>query len=214
MVVAFRLTRRRQVPSTPMAPADPFRSVDDDADALRGDPRRIAAGDMVEVRGVSYAVRGTVRFTEGSWSWSEHLLDDVDGAKVWLSVEEDPDLELVLWRTVPETPATSAPPAVPGAPAVSAVLAAQAQPGADTITYGGRSFRREESGRARFSAAGTTGLHPSGVVRYHDYRAPDGLRLSFESYGDDTDWELGLGEQLRRGELMIYPRAAQQGQAG
>lgn len=186
-VIALRAAKRR--PSSPAGESvhkDPFRTVDDDADALRGDPRRLKPGDIVEVRQTSYGVRGTLRFTEGEWGWTEHLLDDASGAKVWLSVEEDPDLELVLWTAVPTATVT---------------------PGPGSIDFDGRRYNSEESGRARFTSTGTTGLNPTGTVRYHDYAAPDGARLSFESYGDSGSWEVARGEQLHRAEVVIYPQA-------
>jgi len=166
------------------ASVDPFR--DNDADALRGDPRALKPGDIVEIRGVSYAVRGSLLCSEGSWSWSEHFLDDAQGRRVWLSVEEDPDLELVLWTEVPS---------------------ATVRPDRPTVEFGGRRYTRDESGQARFTGTGTTGLAPSGSLRYHDYAAPDGAQLSFERYGDSETWEVGTGETLHRAEVTIYPQA-------
>ncbi|MEJ3743405.1 DUF4178 domain-containing protein [Actinomycetes bacterium KLBMP 9797] len=180
-VIAARKARRPAAPQTEAT--DPFR--DADTDALRGDPRALKPGDLVEIRGRSYAVRGTLRFTEGAWGWAEHLLDDAAGAKVWLSVEEDPDLELALWTEVP----------------TATVL-----PGEPTVDFDGRRYRREEAGRARYTGTGTTGLNPSGTVRYEDYAAPDGALLSFESFGDSGAWEVGRGERLHRAELLIYPQ--------
>nr|MDT0661858.1 DUF4178 domain-containing protein [Micromonospora sp. DSM 115978] len=194
-VIALRTARRRTAPATgkgAMAPRDPFRAMDDDADALRGDPRRLRPGDIVEIRRTSYGVRGTLRFAEGSWGWAEHLLDDAQGAKVWLSVEEDPDLELVLWTEVPSATVTPGPP---------------------SLDFDGRRYTSKESGRARYTSAGTTGLDPAGDMRYHDYAAPDGARLSFESYGGSDKWEVGRGEKLHRTEVQIYP-AGTPGQAG
>jgi hypothetical protein len=182
--LAIARARRRAAPATGPAPADPFR--DADADALRGDPRLLKPGDIVETRGRSYAVRGSLRLTEGSWGWAEHLLDDAGGHKVWLSVEEDSDLELVLWTEVP----------------TATVL-----PDRETVDFDGRRYTREESGHARFTGVGTTGLDPAGVVEYHDYAAPDGPRLSFERYGDSARWEVGRGERLDRAEVLIYPQA-------
>lgn len=162
---------------------DPLR--DRDADALRGDPRRLKPGDLVEVPdGVTYVVRGSVRLVEGAWSWTEHLLDDTDGVRRWLSVEEGPELELVLWAAEPGTTIT---------------------PGAPTIDFAGRRYRWNESGQARYTAVGTTTLDPSGTLRYHDYQASGGERLSFEAYGE-AGWEVARGEQLHRSEVMIYPR--------
>ncbi|MFD0783829.1 DUF4178 domain-containing protein [Micromonospora azadirachtae] len=181
-VVALRRSRSRPPEATP---TDPLR--DHDADVLRGDPRRLRPGDIVEIRQVSYLVRGTIRLVEGGWSWVEHLLDDAQGVRRWLSVEEDPELELVLWTA--ETGAT-------------------VTPGAPTIDFAGRRYSWKESGQARFTATGTTGLDPTGSMRYHDYQATGGARLSFEAYGE-AGWEVARGELLHRTEVMIYPQAGE-----
>ncbi|BCB77597.1 hypothetical protein GCM10022251_63140 [Phytohabitans flavus] len=185
-VVAVSRSRRRReaaAPAPAAASVDPFQT--GDTDALRGDPRVLKPGDIVEIRTRSYAVRGSLRFTEGDWGWAEHLLDDADGTKVWMSVEEDPDLELVLWHEVPSATVT---------------------PGAPTVDFDGRRYTRDEGGRARYTGTGTTGLNPTGTVRYEDYAAPDGALLSFESYGDSGKWEVGRGEKLHRAEVLIYPQ--------
>ncbi|RKN46456.1 DUF4178 domain-containing protein [Micromonospora endolithica] len=180
-VVALRRSRSR--PPAAKAPEDPLR--DRDSDALRGDPRRLKPGDIVEIRGVSFAVRGTIRLVEGGWSWAEHLLDDAGEVRRWLSVEEDPELELVLWAAEPGATVT---------------------PGAPTLDFDGRRYSWNESGQARYTAVGTTGLDPSGTMRYHDYQASGGARLSFEAYGE-AGWEVARGEKLHRAEVMIYPQA-------
>ncbi|MGI5150496.1 DUF4178 domain-containing protein [Plantactinospora sp. CA-294935] len=185
-VVALRTARKRAAGPARTRVTDPFRSADDDADALRGDPRTLKPGDLVEIRHTSYGVRGTLRFREGAWGWTEHLLDDAHGSKLWLSVEEDPDLELVLWTALPDV---------------------DVSPGPAELEVGGRRYRRDESGRATFTSAGSTGLHPTGTVRYHDYVAADGSPLSFEAYGDSERWEVGTGERLHRAEVLIYPQA-------
>ncbi|MFG3698771.1 DUF4178 domain-containing protein [Micromonospora sp. NPDC047620] len=183
VVAVVALRRGRSRPQRPKDPGDPLR--DRDSDALRGDPRRLKPGDIVEIRGTSYAVRGSIRLVEGGWSWAEHLLDDAAGVRRWLSVEEDPELELVLWAAEPGTTVT---------------------PGAPTIDFAGRRYNWDESGQARYTATGTTGLDPTGTMRYHDYQAPGGARLSFEAYGE-AGWEVALGEVLHRADVMIYPQA-------
>ncbi|MEU5944098.1 DUF4178 domain-containing protein [Micromonospora sp. NPDC047465] len=183
VVAVVALRRGRSRPQRPKDPGDPLR--DRDADALRGDPRRLKPGDIVEIRGTSYAVRGSIRLVEGGWSWAEHLLDDAAGVRRWLSVEEDPELELVLWAAEPGATVT---------------------PGAPTIDFAGRRYNWNESGQARYTATGTTGLDPTGTMRYHDYQAPGGARLSFEAYGE-AGWEVALGEVLHRADVMIYPQA-------
>ncbi|WP_243791297.1 DUF4178 domain-containing protein [Saccharopolyspora gloriosae] len=163
-------------------PTDPFHTGDEDS--LRGDPRALKAGDIVEIRGLSYTVRGTLRLSEGGWGWAEHLLDDAKGAQLWLAVEEDPDLELTAWTPVEDA----------------------GEPGAKRIEFGGRSYELEESGSATFRSEATTGLSEQGTVRYQDYEAEDGALLGFESYGE-SGWEAATGEELSRYDVRIYPAA-------
>jgi Domain of unknown function (DUF4178) len=176
--------RRPSAPPSTRVPTDPFRESDDDA--LRGDPRTLIPGDLVEIRNHTYAIRGSLAFAEGAWGWAEHLLDDAHDDKVWISVEEDPDLEVALWRAVPSATLT---------------------PGAATIDFDGRRYHSDESGQARFTCEGTTGLDPTGIMRYHDYTAPGGALLSFERYGDAERWEMARGERLHRHELRIFRQA-------
>ena len=184
-IVAVRLRHRPPPPTRPTSGyVDPFSTTD--TDILRGDPRGLKPGDIAEIRGRSYAVRGTLCFAEGDWGWAEHLLDNGGGHRTWLSVEEDPDLELVLWTEVPT---------------------ATIEPGEPTIDFDGRRFTRDDSGHAHFTSLGTTGLNPMGTVKYHDYTSPDGALLSFERYGSSERWEVGRGERLHRAELRVYPQA-------
>src|SRR3954453_625157 len=192
LIIAVVLWRRSKQPRpapVPPTPVDPFRAMDADVDAVGGDPRRLKPGDIVDIRGTTYTVRGSMRFTEGGWGWSEHFLDDASDrptGKVWLSVEEDPDLELVLWTELP------------GAPLA---------PSGPSVTFEGVTYTADESGTGQFTSVGTTGLLPTGTLRYHDYRASDGSRLSFEAYGDSARFEVGRGAVLHQTDLQIYPQA-------
>ncbi|QUG99830.1 DUF4178 domain-containing protein [Saccharopolyspora erythraea] len=188
-VVYLVYTRRGGGGRPAATPKDPFHTGDEDS--LRGDPRALKAGDIVEIRGHSYTVRGSLRLSEGGWKWSEHLLDDAKGGQVWLSVEEDPDLVLAQWL-----------------PAAGA-----GEPGAGTVEFGGRTYRSGESGSASFRSEATTGLDEQGTAAYHDYEASDGSLLSFERYGD-AGWEASTGEQLSRYDVLIYPTADGTGQEG
>ncbi|MBE1534255.1 DUF4178 domain-containing protein [Actinomadura algeriensis] len=162
-------------------PRDPFAAEDE----AGGDPRTIKAGDMIEYLGVRYFVRGSLRMREGGYTWAEHLLDadQLEGVKVWVSVEEDPDLEVVWWT---ETEM------------------GDMSPSQKTITLDGVEYRREEHGTADYDSEGTTGLGVKGRVEYADYTAPKGRYLSFEQYGGGR-WEAGLGERVPTGALTIYP---------
>lgn len=182
VVVGVLLARRgRAEPAAGAEPADPFGS--GDVDAVRGDPRALAPGALVEIRGESYGVRGTLRLTEDGWSWAEHLLENAAGRRFWLSVEEDPELELVLFTELSDVVVTPA----------------------KTIELDGRSYRHQESGTATFTAEGTTGLDSGGTVHYQDFAAGDDARLSLESYGESGKWEVSRGEVLSRYEVRTYP---------
>ncbi|TNY35212.1 DUF4178 domain-containing protein [Thermomonospora catenispora] len=173
--------RPQQEQSQPARPVDPFASVGE----VAGDPRAIKAGDLIEYLGTRYFVRGSLRLREGGYTWSEHLLDadTVEGAKVWISVEEDPDLEVVWWteRDVGDL-----------------------KPDKPTLTLDGVEYRREEHGTAEYRTEGTTGLGEGGRVEYVDYAGPGGRYLSFERF-DGGAWEAGVGERVPAGTMTIYP---------
>jgi len=160
-------------------PGDPFSTADDDA--VRGDPRQLKPADLVDIRGTTFAVRGVIRFTQDGYNWIEAHLDTGTGQRVWLSVEDDPDLEVVQWVELGGVTVTPGPP---------------------TIDFEGRRYNYDEDGAASFTSAGTTGAATSGTMRYHDYEAGN-ARLSFEDYG--SGWEAARGEVLARSELRIYP---------
>ncbi len=204
VVLGLRARKAAAQPAEPAAPSDPFGT--GDQDALRGDPRKLRAGDIVEIREHTYTVRGSLRYSEGGWTWDSHLLDDAKGNQAWLEVEEDPDLELSLWTEAPDAP----------------------EPGARQLEHAGRTFRREEAGSAQFRSEATTGLNDSGTLRYYDYEASDGTMLGYEAYGEaqesgaaresgtresgtresGTEWEASTGEELTRYEIRIYPAAS------
>jgi hypothetical protein len=151
-----------------------------------GDPEAIRVGDMVEIAGQTYAVRGTVKCTEGPYVWKEHFLDDAT-TKRWLSVENDEgDVEVILWT---ELPASNLP------------------RGERTITFDGVQYRLDEEGTAMYVAEeGTTGTEPSGTVEYIDYVAPGGRYVSFERFsGPESKWEASTGTKIEHGLLTHYP---------
>lgn len=177
---------RAKGPQKPKRPAgvDPFSSADDDS--VWGNPRTLKPGDLVTVRGQDYTVRGALRLSEGSYTWSEIFLDTGVGDKVWLSVEDDPDLEVALWREI---------------------KGVAVQPGPPSIELDGRRYQSDESGTARFVSEGTTGVAERGTVEYHDYESGDGTLLSFERFtGPQGQWEAARGERLGRADYTIYPQ--------
>lgn len=188
-VVALLLYRGRRAAvevREPRGPRDPF----DAAELAAGDPRGLRAGDLVEYLGERYFVRGSLRLRQGGYTWSEHFLDTVSedgGGRRWISVEEDPDLEVTLWEPY---------------------RAAELSPGARSLTVEGVTYQRTEHGTADYRAEGTTGVPPTGRVEYADFEGPGSRGLAFERFlgadGSGT-WEASLGERVPNGTLVIYP---------
>lgn len=139
-------------------------------------------GDVVNHDGADWIVEGTIRLDQDGFTWQEHRL--VDGERsLWLSVEDDEGLEVVVWERAPET---------------------GLEPGAEQLSHDGVSYELEERGKAVFTAEGSTATATSGRVDFVDYAAGD-RRLSFERYGDDAGWEVGLGRVISEHVLDIYP---------
>ncbi|UCM87788.1 DUF4178 domain-containing protein [Streptomyces marincola] len=168
------------------APRDPFDPGQDTA----GDPRQLKAGDLVEYLGERFFVRGSLRLRQGGFTWSEHYLDSMDGTadgRRWLSVEEDPDLEVVLWTEQ---------------------RGSELRPAATSLTVEGTTYHRTEHGTADYRSEGTTGLGPAGRMEYADFEGPGGRSLAFERFLGDQGrgaWEVSLGERVPAGTLVVYP---------
>lgn len=178
LVMRGRAASRQSVQESRPEPKDPLA----DHEGIT-DVRTVRAGDMVEYGDTLYFVRGSLRLTEGGSTWSEHFLDDARGERCWLSVEEDPDLEVVMWR---ETDLV-------------------ASPEGKTMMIEGVSYSKKENATAKYRSEGTTTVAEKGRVEYYDYVGPDGKCLSFERFDDAEKWEVGLGETLSTIALKVYP---------
>ncbi len=180
LVYRTRVASRQAAPQADTGPVDPLRDHEGVTDI-----RTVRAGDMIEYGGQLYFVRGSLRLTEGGYTWSEHFLDDARGHRCWVSVEEDPDLEVALWRPTD----------------------AVTEPGGKTMRVDGVTYTRDEDGRANYRSEGTTTVAEHGGVEYVDYTGPDGRMLSFERF-DGGPWEAGLGETLAQESLRVYPASS------
>ncbi|OLT24202.1 hypothetical protein BJF83_06865 [Nocardiopsis sp. CNR-923] len=179
VIVSNRAKKNENVRAqTPPTPRDPFANEGD----TTGDPRTLKAGDMLDWGHERTWIRGSLRLSEGGYTWSEHFLE-VDGGKRWLSVEEDPDLELVLWTGRPDTELT---------------------PHAKTLRFEGVTYRLEEKGTGSYRSEGTTGLRAQGGLDYADYESDTGQLLSFERF-DHGGWEAATGQKILPGSFTIYP---------
>jgi uncharacterized protein DUF4178 len=178
LVLRGRAASKRSAPQDRPEPKDPLADHQGVTDV-----RTVRAGDMVEYGDTLYFVRGSLRLTQGGSTWSEHFLDDARGTRRWISVEEDPDLEIVMWR---ETDLV-------------------AEPEGKTVMIEGVTYKKVEDGKAKYRSEGTTTVAEQGRVEYYDYEGPDGKCLSFERFDDDEKWEVGLGETLSEIALRVYP---------
>lgn len=186
VAVVIYLLRRRSARATAPGPAakedtgprDPFADIGE----TRGDPLALKAGDMLEFGVERTWIRGTLRLSEGGAVWAEHFLE-VEGARRWLSVEEDPDVQMVLWTGRPELDLT---------------------PHSDSIELEGVRYRLVERGSASYRSEGTTGLRPQGGMDYADYEGPGGRHLSFERF-DHGRWEPSVGTTASAGDFTIFP---------
>lgn len=186
IVVVRARSRNTQRQPALAGPKDPFADVGE----VAGDPRALKAGDMVEYLGRRSFVRGSLRLREGGFTWAEHFLDDPGGDaadRYWLSVEEDPDLEVVMW---------------------TALVDSDLRPSAKAITVEGTEYRRVEHGVADYRSEGSTGLGDAGRMEYADYEASGGRYLAFEKFltpDGQGRWEASLGERIPAGTLTVYP---------
>ncbi|MEU2002457.1 DUF4178 domain-containing protein [Rhodococcus sp. NPDC019627] len=146
------------------------------------DPYKIGVGDIITYAGIDHVVRGTITLDEEGYIWHEHLLDGSTGQR-WLTVENDEgNLEMTLWMRREGT---------------------GLEPNGDVI-LDDRVHRQIERGTASFTAEGTTGTAPSGIVDYADYETADktGL-LSFERWARTQSWEVSTGRAVTRSELTV-----------
>jgi uncharacterized protein DUF4178 len=155
--------------------------------ALAGSPppsdvRALKPGDVVNYEGGDYIVEGTLRLDQDGFEWQEHRLVD-EGRSLWLSVEDDEGLEVVVWERAAGT---------------------QLEPGAGSLTHEGVGYELDERGHAQFTASGSTGTGPSGRMEFVDYEAGE-RRLSFERFATDAGWEIGVGRVISEHVLDIYP---------
>ena len=68
-------------------------------------------------------------------------------------------------------------------------------------------YELEERGQANYTAEGSTGTAGGGKVEYADYSSDGDKALSFERFGADASWEVGVGTVISEHLLDVYPRA-------
>lgn len=181
IIVRQRAAKARRAEEQPAAsrPQDPFAAERNTG----GDPESIKAGDLLEFGSEKFFVRGTLRISEGGYDWAEHFFQaDQSATRLWLTVENDPDLQVSRWSDRPEL---------------------DIEPKSKTITIDGTEYKLVEHGTASYRSEGTTGLNEKGGVDYVDYESDDGRLLAFERF-DHGRWEVSTGESVPVGSFTIY----------
>jgi hypothetical protein len=160
-------------------------------DSSGGDKQffELKPGDLLKYDQNDFFVRGTIRLEDGGYVWTEHLVDNASGLKRWLSVEDDDGLELGMWEKLPMADIESG------------------QPGDRSVVSRGVAYKLVETGKATFTAKGTTSTAEAGSAEYMDYEAANGAMLGFERY-DGGPWESALGTKVLPSEVTVYPSGA------
>lgn len=183
VAVAVVLYRKRQQEreraAVPRRREDPFAEVHGNEGALYA----LKVGDLITYHNRDWWVRGTLRFDERGFAWSEHLISDFE-EQHWLSVEDDEGIKLGLYDRV--SPAD-----------------VKGDAGDGTVTYDDIVFKLVEHGEATFTAEGTTGTSSGGSARYADYESADGRLLSLEQFGQQ--WEASVGKRVLPAALNVFP---------
>src|SRR3982751_711299 len=109
--------------------------------------RALRLGDVVNYESRDWIVEGTLRFDQGGFRWAEPRLVD-GGDSLWLSVEDDQGLELVVWRRL---------------------RGAALEPGPGTLEHGGVTYELDERGKASYTSEGVTGASGGGKAEFADY---------------------------------------------
>lgn len=152
--------------------------------------KQVQNGDIILRGDEQWFVRGRIELDEAGWGWVEHLLDE-GSQRQWLSVEDEEQFTLTLWRSLPAGEIES------GAA------------GDRTVVARGVAYTLQEKGTATFTASGATATAPSGSMQYADYASKDGDLLGFENFGGS--WEASLGESIQPWELTVLPSTERKG---
>lgn len=161
------------------APSDPL------AETSGGPLEGLGVGAVVAHDGNDYVVRGEIRFDEDGYVWTEYHLDAGRDVRTWLSVDLSDGTDVAFWQAV-DAPGDLA-------------------PTGGAVTHEGRTYKKVESGKARFTSTGTTGVPASGRAEYADYKAEGGRLLSFERWSGEGSWEVSTGSAVPVHLLEIYP---------
>ncbi|WP_084957423.1 DUF4178 domain-containing protein [Thermoactinospora rubra] len=158
------------------------------------DPRTIKVGDLIEIHGAPWRVRGAMHISWQGQQWTEYLVEDALRRRQWVSVEvrqglasgDPPHLEVLMWTEVPTQGMV---------------------PAKSMLIMEGVEFFPIERGTAAFKSEGETGAPERGLMDFADYRASDGRLLSF-SRVQGGPWTASYAHPLPPGSISLLSRAS------
>ena len=142
----------------------------------------IQVGDIVSIDHEDYEVEGRVVFNDDGWKWNEYKLK-YGRATYWLSVEEDDDIEIALYKEI--KPFTTEP--------------------FKTTEYEGVKYHLQEGSDAIvYDVEGKINLKNGMPVDYFEYSdLKDEKYLTVEIW--DGEVEMSTGIPLEDFQIEIYP---------
>lgn len=143
-------------------------------------PLNIQIGDIVSYDLVDYEVVGKITYRDGSYEWYSYQL--LEGRNsIWLSAEMDEELELGIYKSI---------------------TLPVSEPFPKELTYEGKTFHKEEEGKAQILGQGRSENLHGKTTHYADYCDDEEEQfLSVETWGTET--EVSVGEPIEEYEINI-----------
>lgn len=138
-------------------------------------------GDIVSYNLEDYLVVGYLVYEDSGWRWKDYHLKS-GNKHLWLSVEQDDELELGMFEMIP--------------------MPMSSRPG-NKISHGGKTYYLDEASDARIvTVEGEVGAAPGQWVNYWDFwDEAEEECISVEEW--DGDFEVSLGRPVEPYELEI-----------
>lgn len=122
-------------------------------------------GAATMIQGTRGLIVGTMILEESGDRWIEHLIQDADQKRYWISIENFDETKATKWDDID-------------------MWGIEGGPDDQRLVYDGVSFKRNETGTASFTAHGDSGVNERGSLDYVDFAAGD-RRVSFERFGEE-----------------------------
>ncbi len=141
-------------------------------------------GDVVVHFDVTYMVEQRITYHQQGFFWFDYRLDDGAGAKAWLSVADDDELEIAFFHPVEDLELPFPPP--------------------KSFTYDGTNFEFEEGGRVDTKIDRGSGTESRTTVEAYDYEGSDGRLFGVQRW-NEAEVEMAIGKPVMPVELDLLP---------